>query len=135
MANDLGITLDKVTASYEKTIPEQQISWVNQKIDEAVRELLSIVPDIPARIAAGKLSVELVTDKVVAAVLRVVRNPEGMDQESEGDYSYRLRPTVASGDIWYPNKDLIQLGWVNADKERTPRTVFSRPSRGFGFPG
>jgi hypothetical protein len=134
VANDLGITIDKVTASYEGVIADQQTAWVNQKIDEAVRELLSIIPDIPTRIAAGKLSVELVTDKVVAAVLRVVRNPTGYDQESEGDYSYKLRPTVASGDIWYPSKDLIQLGWVNADKERTPRTVFSRSSRGFGFP-
>lgn len=135
MANDLGITIDKVTTSYEKALPQQQVAWVEQKIDEAVRELLSIIPDIPARIAAGKLNADLVTDKVVAAVLRVVRNPSGIDQENEGDYSYRLRPTVASGDIWYQEKDLIQLGWVNAAKERTPRTVFSKASRGFGFPG
>lgn len=134
MANDLGITFDKVTTSYEGTIPQQKVAWVNGKIDEAVRELLSTIPDIPARIASGALNAQLVTDKVVAAVLRVVRNPTGIDQESEGDYSYRISKTVASGDIWFPTKDLIQLGWVNADKERTPRTVFATPSRGFGFP-
>lgn len=134
MANDLGITIEAVRASYDKTIAEQQVTWVNEKIDEAVRELLSIIPDIPTRIDAGTLDAKLVSDKVVAAVLRVVRNPSGIDQENEGDYGYRLNKLVASGDIWYPEKDLIRLGWVNADKSRTPRTVFSTPSRGFGFP-
>lgn len=134
MANDLGITIEAVRASYDKPIAEQQVTWVNEKIDEAVRELLAIIPDIPTRIAAGTLDPKLVSDKVVAAVLRVVRNPSGIIQEGEGDYNYRLDKLVASGDIWYPEKDLIRLGWVNADRSRTPRTVFSTPSRGFGFP-
>lgn len=135
MANDLDVTLDKVIASYEGLIPEQKFDWVNQKIDEAVRELLSIIPDIPARIELGTLDPDLVADKVVAAVLRVVRNPTGIEQEAEGDYSYRMRNTVASGDIWYQDKELTALGWINPLKRDTPRTVFSRPSRGFGFPG
>lgn len=135
MANRLDITLSQVAASYEKTISPQKTAWVNQKIDEAVRELLSIIPDIPARIDAGSLDPDLVTDKVVAAVLRVVRNPEGIEQEGEGDYNYKLRNTVASGDIWYQEKELTALGWIAPTKRDTPRTVFSRPSRGFGFPG
>ena len=134
MANVLDITLDQVTASYEGTIASQKFDWVNQKIDEAVRELLAIIPDIPNRIDAGALDPELVADKVIAAVLRVVRNPTGIDQETEGDYSYRLRNTVASGDIWYQEKELTALGWI-APKQYAPRTVFTKASRGFGFPG
>lgn len=134
MSNDLNITLDAVKDSYEAVIPTNKYDWVNNKIDEAVRELLNVIPDIPTRIAAGTLNANLVSDKVVAAVLRVVRNPTGYDQESEGEYSYKLRPTVASGDIWYPTKDLVQLGWVNPDKANTPRTVYVQSSRGFGFP-
>jgi len=134
VANDLNITLEAVKESYEAVIPANKYEWVNNKIDEAVRELLNVIPDIPTRIAAGSLHAGLVSDKVVAAVLRVVRNPTGFDQESEGEYSYKLRPTVASGDIWYPTKDLVQLGWVNPEKSNTPRTVYSTPSRGFGFP-
>lgn len=133
MANDLNITLDKVTASYEAVIPSSKFEWVNTLIDKAVRQLLSFIPDIQERITAGTLDADLVTDKVVDAVLRVVRNPTGFEQEGEGEYNYRLRPTVASGDIWYPEKDLIQLGWISASINR-PRTVFSTPSRGFGFP-
>jgi hypothetical protein len=134
MANDLDITIEQVRASYEGTIPTQKDTWVNGKIDEAVRALLSYMPDIPVRIAAGTLDPLLVGDKVVAAVLRVVRNPTGYDEEQEGDYRYRLNKLVASGDIWFPDRDLIELGWVSPTKQSMPRTVFSRPSRGFGFP-
>lgn len=135
MANVLDVTFEQVTSSYEGTIPLQKSDWVNQKIDEAVRELLSIIPDIPDRIDAGLLDPQLVADKVVAAVLRVVRNPTGIEQEAEGDYSYRMRNSVASGDIWYQEKELTALGWIAPTKRDTPRTVFSRSSRGFGFPG
>lgn len=134
MANDLDITLDQVKASYEGTIPTQKNDWVNGKIDEAVRSLLSYIPDLPSRVADGSVDADLVSDKVVAAVLRVVRNPTGYDEEQEGDYRYRLNKLVASGDIWYPDNDLTALGWVGPTKKSTPRTVFSRPSRGFGFP-
>lgn len=134
MSNSLGLTLTEVSNSYEGTIPSSKFAWVNTKIDEAVRELLSKVPDIPTRIAAGTLDEQFVKDKAIAAVLRVVRNPTGFDQEAEGDYSYRLNPRVASGDIWYPESDLISLGWVNAQRRDTPRTVYSQASRGFGFP-
>jgi len=134
VANDLGITIEEVTASYEGVIAEQKFPWVNGKIDEAVRALLSYMPDIPDRILLGTLDPLLVSDKVVAAVLRVVRNPTGYDEEQEGDYRYRLNKLVASGDIWFPDKDLIALGWVSPTKQSMPRTVFSKPSRGFGFP-
>lgn len=133
MANDLAITINDVTDSYEGSIEVEKVAWVEQKIDEAVRELLSYVPTIPARIDAGTLDSSLVTDKVVAAVLRVVRNPMGIIQEDEGDYGLKLSNTVASGDIWYQEKDLIQLGWVKPSERNRPRTIFSRSSRGFGM--
>lgn len=134
MPNSLGLTLEEVKDSYEGTIDPQRYTWVGNKIDEAVRELLSLIPSIPARIEDGSLDPDLVRDKAVAAVLRVVRNPSGIIQESEGDYNYRLNNLVASGDIWYPEKDLTSLGWVNQARRNAPRTVFSTPSRGFGFP-
>lgn len=135
MANVLDVTFEEVAASYEGTIPVQKADWVNTKIDEAVRELIAIIPNIPARIEAGTLDPDLVTDKVVGAVLRVVRNPTGIEQEGEGDYNYRLRNTVASGDIWYQEKDLVALGWIAPSTRAVARTVFTTPSRGFGFPG
>lgn len=134
MANVLGITIEAVKKSYEKAIPADRSEWVQQKVDEAVRELLGMVPKIPARIEAETLDSKLVEDKVVAAVLRVVRNPEGIESEGEGDYNIRLRNTVASGDIWFPEKDLIQLGYEVPEKRSMPRTVRAKATPGWGFP-
>lgn len=134
MANVLNVTIENVANSYEGKIAIEDVAWVETKIDEAVRELLSIIPSIPKRIGNGQLDPELVTDKVVGAVLRVVRNPQGIESEGEGDYNIRLRNSVASGDIWYQEKDLIQLGKVVETKNK-PRTVHSRATPGWGFPG
>lgn len=134
MANVLGINSDDVAESYESTFGKDKVAWVERKIDEAVRELLGHIPDIPARIKTGQLDEKLVMDKVVAAVLRVVRNPLGIEAEGEGDYNIKLRPTVASGDIWYLEKDLVQLGWVAPLAQAMPRTVRARATAGWGFP-
>lgn len=134
MANPLNINFTDVQDSYDKTIDPARAPWVSQKIDEAVRELLSYIPTLPQRIEKGLVDREFVIDKVVGSVLRVVRNPEGFESESEGDYTYRINKTVASGDIWYLERDLLSMGWVLPTKRQTPRTVYARPSRGFGFP-
>lgn len=134
MANVLNITSDHVADSYEGKIAIDDVSWVETKIDEAVRELLSIIPSIPRRITSGELDADLVKDKVVGAVLRVVRNPKGIESEGEGDYNIRLRTTVASGDIWYQEKDLVQLGKITENKNK-PRTVRAKATKGWGFPG
>ena len=134
MANALGVTFEMVQGSYDKPIALDRAEWVNQKIDEAVRELISYIPSLPSRIDQGLVDKDFVIDKVVGSVLRVVRNPEGLETETEGDYSYRINKTVASGDIWYLERDLVAMGWVAPLKKQIPRTVYSRPSRGFGFP-
>lgn len=134
MANDLGITIEQVRASYEGNIPDDDSVWVSGKIDEAVRELLALIPTLQDRVDSGVVNRDFVADKVVAAVLRVVRNPKGIIDEGEGDYSIRLDKLVASGDIWYPEKDLIKLGWVKPSARNRPRTIFSNVSRGFGIP-
>lgn len=134
MANDLGITHEDVDESYEETLDPTTTNWVQQKIDEAVRELLAYIPDLSDRIASGKVDAQLVTDKVVGAVLRVVRNPKGIETEDEGDYGIKLRNTVASGDVWFQEKDLLQLGWQGKQKKTTPRTVRVTATSGWGFP-
>lgn len=135
MANALNVALSEVTDRYEGTVEPGDTTWVESKIDAAVRELLNIIPSIPTRIASGELEREFVVDKVSDAVLRVVRGPEGFVSEGEGEYNYRLNQRVSSGDLWFPPEDLEQLGYVAPTETASrPKTVFATPSRGFGFP-
>lgn len=132
MANVLAVTLDEVLESYEGIIDTDQIRWANNTVDRAVRELINKIPSLPDRVAAGTLDREYVVDKVAEATHRVYRNPEGMESEAEGEYNYKLRTLMASGDVWYPDSVLVALGYVKSD---VPRTVFANTSRGWGFPG
>lgn len=132
MTNVLNITSDDVEESYEGTIAVSEVAWVERKIDEAVRDLVGLIPSIPARIESGHLDPELVKDKVVGAVLRVVRNPKGIESEGEGDYNIKLKNTVASGDIWFQEKDLDLLR--PKGRKNRPRTVHARATPGWGFP-
>jgi hypothetical protein len=79
--------------------------------------------------AAG-IDPAFVKDKVIGAVLRVLRNPEGIQSETEGNYSYKVNPITASGNVWYTKDELADLGvGVTADK---PRTVFA--TNRYGWP-
>lgn len=135
MTNALSVTVEEIDSRYEDTIPADKTAWVQQKTDAAVRELLNMIPTLQSRVDTQAIDREFVVDKVADAVLRVVRGPEGYASESEGEYSYKLNARVVSGDLWFPEEDLLQLGWVKPGASPSVvRTVYATPSRGFGFP-
>lgn len=134
MTNHLGLTSDDVNNAYEGEISVAEVQWVERKLDQAVRELYATIPSLKSRIDAELIDSDLVKDKVIDAVLRVVRNPKGIDSEGEGDYNIKLRNTVASGDIWFQEKDLIQLGWEAPGKANKMGTVRVKATPGWGFP-
>lgn len=64
---------------------------------DAWAEILSRRPNLEADVTASKVSTENVIRVVCAMVLRVLRNPEGWDQESVDDWSGRRNSLVADG--------------------------------------
>ena len=134
MTNVLAMTVEDIRDSYEDEIEEQDEAYVNAVIDRAVRKLLALpsMSTVMTRVDAGVLNVELVKDTVITAVLRVIRNPEGLEGEHEGNYEYKLRNLVASGDIWFSDADLLPL--LPVKPSNAPKTVFSKLTKGWGFP-
>lgn len=80
-------------------------TWVQSLIDRAERLLISRRRSIPGRVASGALDVDNVRDAVSNAVLRVARNPEGFERESEGTYSYGQHRDVAAGKLYFTGDD------------------------------
>lgn len=137
MANPLGYISTDLEATYEGELDLENLDeWYQEKVDEAVRLLLRKVPNIVARMAAYNpttgegIDPLFVKDKVLGAVMRVLRDPEGMQSETEGNYSYKRNPIVASGNIWYTKDELADLG-AN-DTVDKPRTIFA--STRYGWP-
>lgn len=137
MSNVLGYVSTDLETPYEGELDLENLDeWYQQKIDEAVRLLIRKIPNLVARIASYDpvtgtgLDPEFVKDKVMNAVLRVLRDPEGLESETEGNYSYTRNPVVASANIWFTKDELADLGLASvADK---PRTVWA--STRYGWP-
>lgn len=137
MANVLGYVSTDLEASYEGELDLENLDeWYQEKIDEAVRLLLRKAPTIVSRMAAYNpetgegIDPLFVKDKVIGAVMRVIRDPEGMQSETEGNYSYKRNPIVASGNIWFTKDELADLGITTATTAK-PRTVWATTRYGW----
>lgn len=94
------------------------LNWVGSASDTEV--VLKLISKAEVRLAAivaargGDLAVlatdparlPLIQDVLENAVARVLRNPEGIRSESEGDYSYTLNSVDASANVWFPGDDV-----------------------------
>jgi len=80
-------------------------------LDVAWRALRREVPSLEASIASGELTVDDVRDVVVAAALRVVRNPEGFETESGSidDYQESVKRADATQDVYFTAAELRRL--------------------------
>lgn len=95
-------THDDVQARYEQDLDARLEALVDTRLGDAELLLLDLVPDLAGRIADEVLYPNY-EQKVILAeaemVLRLIRNPEGYSQESDGNYSYAIYQAVASGKL------------------------------------
>lgn len=87
---------------------EQQI--VHTRLGDAETLILARIPDLHARVTAGTIPSAVVAMVEAEAVLRLVRNPDGYRSESDGNYSYELARTVASGRLEILDDEWALLG-------------------------
>lgn len=81
------------------------------RLDEAWRALKSELPSIEARLEAGTVDSDLVIDTIVAAALRVLRNPEGYVEGSAAldDYRESWKTGRQSNDLYFTAAELRRL--------------------------
>lgn len=84
---------------------------VQVHLDDAERELLRLVPDLPARLAAGSVDAGDVAYVLGVAVRRYLRNPEGYTYEVAGDRAVNRGSAeiVAAGQIVFTSGDLARF--------------------------
>lgn len=121
-------TPDDVRAvAYGLDIQQESDAEVQALINKAQRRLLNRAPGITRRLNDGQLTTAEVTDVIVDIVLRVVRNPVGVESEQAGEFSYRINWAAASGRIHITSEDLKNLGIGTG--AGTSRSIRSSPSK------
>ena len=86
IADRLGRELDDVEARI-----------VEARLEDAETLIKTRVPTLDALIIEGKQNARLVIMVESDVILRLIRNPDGFTQETDGNYSYSIDARVASG--------------------------------------
>lgn len=90
------------------TVEEQAV--VGVRLGDAERLLKAQIPDLVTKAGADPDYHANVVMVEAEAVLRLVRNPEGYLQETDGSYSYMVSQQVASGKLSILDEEWTLLG-------------------------
>lgn len=103
-------TVDDVQARLGRPLTDEEKALAATLLDDVEARIRARIPDLDERVAADENYEALVVQVEANAVLRVLRNPEGYRQETEGNYSYSLSAAVASGHLFVMDSEWGLLG-------------------------
>lgn len=122
-------TFADVDEFVKRDIPASDQTWVEAKIDEAESLLETYVGDLDDWIAANPTKRESRIIKVVCRMVdRVIKNPDGLSTETDGDYAYGRPVGLASGEVYATRTDLRLLGLSRRRKFGTMRAYLPSDS-------
>jgi hypothetical protein len=90
-------TPEDVEARLGRPLDEWETQVVSTRLNDAELILRSRIPDLDERVADGRILEAAVVMVEAEMVMRLVRNPEGYTAETDGNYSYQINQSVASG--------------------------------------
>jgi hypothetical protein len=93
-----------------RELDESEATIVGSRLDDVEELIFLRIPDLAQRIADGKIRQRLVVMVECEAVMRLIRNPEGYTQETDGNYSYTIDSSVASGRLMILPEEWAMLG-------------------------
>lgn len=103
-------TLPDVETRLGRPLSESEQAQVTALLGDVEALIKSRIPDLDDQVTAGTIDETLVVMVEVAAVLRVIRNPSGFRQESDGDYAYTVDSRAAGGYLTLLDFEWLLLG-------------------------
>ena len=103
-------TLQDVKDRYHEDLDETLELLVNTRLADAELILKSRIPDLVEQVDEETISLAVVKMVESEMVLRLIRNPEGYSQESDGNYSYAIYQQVSSGRLEVLDSEWTLLG-------------------------
>ena len=84
---------------WAKELSTEETAMVTRRLEQAERIILRRIPNLVALVTAGTIVQQDVIDVESDAVLRVLKNPEGLSSETDGSYSYMLSRESADSSL------------------------------------
>lgn len=94
---------------FRELTPEEQ-PLVEQRLQDVENKIRRRIKDLDERVLDDPGYEDLVRQVCADAVIRLVRNPEGYIQETDGNYTYQLSATSADGRLTILPEEWADLG-------------------------
>lgn len=96
-----------------RELSEEEEAQVQVLLDDVELIIKLRVPDLDEKITDGTIQEAVVVMIEANSVARVLRNPEGYLSETDGNYSYQINTSVASGLL-----DIlgVEWGWLGVSR-------------------
>ncbi|ASR84198.1 head-tail adaptor Ad1 [Rhodococcus phage PhailMary] len=92
-------TVEDVAVRFARELTEEESALVLARLTDAENRIRSRIPDLDDQVVAGTILEANVVQVCSDAVLRLVRNPDGFVQETDGNYTYMLSQDAARGNL------------------------------------
>jgi hypothetical protein len=122
-----------VSARLGRTLTDEENRQVEVLLGDAEVMLRARIPDLLDQVDVGTISRDAVVMVEATMVTRVIRNPEGFTQETDGSYSYTVDSAVASGRLVVLDEEWSLLGLRTRVFTIAPRLDI--PAAGGAWPG
>ncbi|MDV6310276.1 Gp19/Gp15/Gp42 family protein [Gordonia amicalis] len=115
-----------------RELTTEETALVERRLEQVERMILRKIPDLSIQIDNELLDADDVVDIEAEAVCRVLRNPEGLLQEQDGSYGYRLNPDAADNSLRILPEEWLVLG-IRPSKAFALVPNITKPYRGASF--
>lgn len=103
MAATSPATVTDVASRSLRALTTVETTWAGVALEDAFAQIVQQVPDVDTRLTTEPVDLSfkrLVVQVQVAMVLRVLKNPDGVLEQSIDDYRRRLDAAVSSGALY-----------------------------------
>ena len=103
-------TFEDVEVRFFRELAPEERPLVEARLEDAERKIRARIPDLDDRAALDPNFLATVVAVTADAVIRLVRNPEGYVQETDGNYTYMLAQEGAAGVLTILPEEWADLG-------------------------
>lgn len=103
-------SLEDVEVRFFRPLTEEERPLVEARVRDAEDKIRLRIPDIDARVVERPELADVIARICADAVIRLVRNPEGYVQETDGNYTYMLAQTHTDGKLSITPDEWEDLG-------------------------
>jgi hypothetical protein len=116
-----------VEVRFGRTLTDAEKQQVTAWLEDIESTILARIPNLADLVAAGTLQTATIVKIEAAAVIRVLRNPDGKLVERIDDYSWTRDSSTATGQLGLLDSEWAELTPATASEAFTIRPYYEPP--------